>query len=341
MNKKNWLLLFFACAIAFTSFNSCKKDNDEDTGGDTGPTEWRRSVVFDGQRRSGAASFATSGSGAAAYVVGGYTSAGFVSDAFKFDGSTWAPIASFPGQSRTEAVGFSIGGKGYVGTGQSLVSGVSEDFNDFWCYNPATDEWEEIAPFPGDARYGAVAFTLGNYAYVGLGRAKQGSTDYSNFYRYNPSNNTWTSISSPFKYKKAYAFAFVIGDKAYVGGGQDGGTNVLPEDFYSFDGTEWKALNDLNRDDDSYTYDARKYAASAFTIGNYGYVVSGRNANTVTSTVWKYDPSTDSWTDKHQALSTDPREKAVGFSLDGKGYVTTGLNGSRYFDSTFEFIPVR
>ncbi|MCC2600486.1 Kelch repeat-containing protein [Sphingobacterium sp. FBM7-1] len=341
MNKKNWLLLFFACAIAFASFNSCKKDDNESESGDTGPTEWRRSVVFDGQRRSGAASFTSSGSGAAAYVVGGYTSAGFVTDAFKFDGATWAPIKEFPGQPRHEAVGFFIGGKGYVGTGHSLVNGVSEDFNDFYSYDPATNEWEEIAPFPGDARYGAVAFTLGNYAYVGLGRAKQGSTDYSNFYRYNPSNDTWTPISSPFKYKKAYAFAFVIGDKAYVGGGQDGGTNALPEDFYSFDGSEWEPLNDLNRSDDNYTYDARKYAASAFSIGNYGYVISGRNASTVTSTVWKYDPATDSWTDKHEALSSDPREKSVGFSLNGKGYITTGLNGSRYFDSTFEFIPVR
>lgn len=344
MNKKNWLLLFFACAIAFTSFNSCSKDDDDDegTGGDTGPTEWTRSVVFDGQRRSGAASFTTSGSGAAAYVVGGYTPAGFVADAFKFDGSTWAPIKSFPGQPRNEAVGFAIGGKGYVGAGQSLVDGVSKDFNDFYCYDPATNKWEEIAPFPGDARYGAVAFTLGDYAYVGLGRAKQGSNDFSNFYRYNPANDTWTSISSPFKYKKAYAFAFVIGDKAYVGGGQDGGTNALPEDFYSFDGKEWKALSDINRNDNDHTYDARKYAASAFTVGKYGYVVGGRNnANTIASTVWRYDPSTDTWTDKHQALATDPREKAVGFTLGDKGYITTGINGSKYFDSTFEFTPVR
>lgn len=342
MNKKNWLLLFFACAIAFTSFNACKKSkNESGSGGDTGPTEWRRSVVFDGQRRSGAASFTISGSAAAAYVVGGYTATGFLTDAFKFDGSTWAPIAPFPGDARHEAVGFSVGGKGYVGSGYRLVDGVSEDFNDFYSYDPATNVWEEIAPFPGDARYGAIAFTLGNFAYVGLGRAKQGSVDFSNFYKYDPSNDTWESISSPFKYKKAYAFAFVIGGKAYVGGGQDGGTNALPEDFYSFDGDKWTALKDLNRDDDDYRYDARKYAASAFTIGNYGYVVSGRNANTVTSTVWKYDPSSDSWTDKHQALITDPREKAVGFSLNGKGYISTGLNGSRYFDSTFEFTPAR
>ncbi|HLT85983.1 MAG TPA: kelch repeat-containing protein [Sphingobacterium sp.] len=339
MNKKNWLLLFFACAIAFASFNSCKKDDDDSDSGDTGPTEWRRSVVFDGQRRSGAASFTIGGSTASAFVVGGYVnpSVGLVTDGFKFDGSTWAPIAPFPGEPRHEAVGFAINGKGYIGTGRNLNN---EDFNDFYSYDPATNEWTKIADFPGEARYGAVAFSLGNYAYVGLGREKAGAADFSNVYRYDPSNNTWTRINTPFKYKKAFAFAFVIGDKAYVGGG-DAGSSALPEDFYSFDGQNWQELNDLNRSDDNYTYDARKYNASAFTIGNYGYVVSGRNASTVTSTVWKYEPSSDSWTDKHQALSTDPREKAVGFSLDGKGYVTTGVNGSRVFDNTFEFIPVR
>ncbi|KGE14403.1 Kelch repeat-containing protein [Sphingobacterium deserti] len=333
MNKKNWLLLILACAIAFTSFNSCSKDDEEDTT-DTGPTEWVRSIVFKNDPRNGAASFTLNNQ---AYVVGGFVrNEGVVNDGSSFNGSTWTDISDFPGQARQMAVGFSINGKGYIGTGST----GTDDLADFYSYDPQTNTWTEIAPFPGRARYGAVAFTLGNYAYVGLGSTKT-EAKFSDFYRYDPAANTWTEIPVPFRYKKAFAFSFVIGDKAYVGGGY-ANSPTLPEDFYSFDGTNWAPLADLNRSDDTYTYDVRKYNASAFVIGNAGYVVSGRGSGSgITSTVWKYEPGSDSWTDKHQSLPADAREKAVGFALDGKGYISTGINGAFNFDNTWQFTQVR
>lgn len=337
MNKKNWLLLFFACAIALTSFNSCSKDDNDDSSTDDGPTEWTKSVVFTGYPRSGAASFTIDGKGT--YIVGGYVNPteGIALDGRVFNGTGWSEIEDFDGPARHEAVGFAIGGKGYIGTGRNLDN---ELFRDFYQYDPNTDSWTKIQDFPGVARYGAVAFTLGNYAYVGLG-TNAGGGRLGDLYRYNPSQDEWTAVDNlPFRDKLTGAFSFVIGEKAYIGGGYSGST-VLPDGFYSFDGSSWETLPSLNRSDNDYTYDARKYNAATFVIGNYAYVVSGRNASTVTSTVWKYDPSSNSWTDKHQALSTDPREKGIGFSINGKGYVTTGVNGSRIFDTTFEFTPVR
>ena len=341
MNKKNWLLLFFACAVAFTSFSSCDKDDDiESTTGDTGPTEWTKSVVYTGDPRSGAASFSIEGKGA--YVVGGYVNprVGIAVDGNVFNGNGWSAIADFNGPARYEAVGFAINGKGYIGTGRNLDN---EFFNDFYSYNPASDSWEAVAEFPGEARSGAIAFTLGEYAYVGLG-TNEGGSRLGDLYRFDPSAGEageWEAVDNlPFKDKLSGAFVFVIGDKAYIGGGYNN-SNSLPDGFYSFDGSKWEPLPSLNRADDQYTYDARKYNAATFVIGNYGYVVSGRNANSVTSSVWKYDPSSRSWTDKHQALSTDPREKAIGFSMNGKGYVVTGVNGSLVFDNMYEFTPVR
>ncbi|WP_437920159.1 Kelch repeat-containing protein [Sphingobacterium sp. LRF_L2] len=338
MNKKNWLLLILACAVAFTSFNSCKKDNDDDST-DTGPTEWTKSVVFKNAPRSGAASF-TIAEENKAYVVGGYVNptVGISLDGAAFNGTAWSNIADFTGPARHEAVGFAVGGKGYVGTGQNLQN---ELFKDFYAYNPSTNSWTEVAEFPGEARHGAVAFSLGQYGYVGLGRNVAGQ-NLGDMYRYNPMTDSWTEMENlPFVDKTSYAFSFVIGDKAYVGGGYTN-SNDLPDGFYSFDGTNWKTLNSLNRSDDSYTYDARKQRASTFVIGNYGYVVSGKGTSgSVTSTVWKYEPSTDSWTDKHQALTKDAREKAAGFSIDGKGYVVTGVSGSTVFDNMYQFTPVR
>src|SRR5690606_33211579 len=258
---------------------------------------------------------------------------GVVNDGAAFDGNTWSDITDFPGQARQLAVGFAIDGNGFVGTGST----GSEDLQDFYKYNVAKKEWTKIADFPGKARYGAVAFAIGGYGYVGLGATKSDAM-FSDFYRYDPKTDTWTAIDAPFKWKKAFAFSFVIDGKAYVGGG-NANSSALPEDFYSFDGTEWKALSNLNRDDANNTYDARKSHAASFVIGKRGYVVSGRSGNSISSSVFEYDPSSDTWNDNRTALTTDSREKAIGFALKGVGYITTGVNSSFIFDSTFAFRP--
>jgi len=133
------------------------------------------------------------------------------------------------------------------------------------------------------------------------------------------------------------AFAFVIGNKAYVGGGID--NNQYPDDFYSFDGTNWAKVASLKSDKDP-VYDLTRQAASAFVIGNYGYVVGGKKS-AVLNTTWKYDPAKNEWVNKHQALPQNAREGAVAFSIDSKGYLTTGANGSFRFDDTWVFTPVR
>lgn len=334
MNNRNWLASFLIGVIAITSFQACKKDDETTSTADTGPTEWTRSTVFPEDPRNGAASFVLGGQG---YVVGGYHQHNHTTfdDAWSFNGTQWTARPDFPDK-RYNAVGFAVNGKGYVGTGYDRDNG--DALNTFYSYDPNTNDWTAIADFPGEARFGAVAFTLGNYAYVGLGETPTNKT-FSDFYRYNPSNDTWTSVPTPFSYKKSYAFTFVIGDKAYVGGGLS--NNQLPEDFYSFDGTTWTPLRNLNRQDNDHTYDVRRHSTGAFSVGNYGYVVSGRGLTGVIANVWKYDPASDTWTGQHQALQGTAREKGVAFALDGKGYITTGSNGSVYLDDNWQFVPVR
>ncbi|HMR19639.1 MAG TPA: kelch repeat-containing protein [Sphingobacterium sp.] len=331
MNNKNWLFIFLACTFALT-FNACKKSEDSDTT-DTGPTEWVKSTVFTGDPRSNAAYFQIGDKG---YIVGGILKNNArVNDAWQFSNSQWSPIADFPGEARHSAIGFSVGNKGYVGLGYNGTNALS----DFYEYDPATNTWTEVtAELPVDkARYGAVAFSLGNAGYVGLGSTETGK-NLSDMYRFNPSTKTWTVVPAQFKSKRANAFAFVIGNKAYVGGGMD--NNQFPEDFYSFDGENWAELNPINRSDDNYTYDITRQSTATFAIGNYGYVVGGRK-NSVLGNVWKYDPATDSWTDKHQAFLGSYRESAASFSIGGKGYVVTGMNGTAKFDDNWVFTPVR
>jgi hypothetical protein len=52
---------------------------------------------------------------------------------------------------RSGAVGFSIGYKGYIGTG--LHPNDYSNLKDFWEYNPAANTWTQKADFGGTARH--------------------------------------------------------------------------------------------------------------------------------------------------------------------------------------------
>ena len=72
---------------------------------------------------------------------------------------TWTQKANFPGTLRTDAVGFSIGTKGYLGTGGVAAGGPF--FNDFWEYDPSNNTWTAKANFGGSARFRATGFSIG------------------------------------------------------------------------------------------------------------------------------------------------------------------------------------
>src|SRR5262245_18554267 len=78
--------------------------------------------------------------------------------------NTWKRKADFGGTARHGAVGFSIGSKGYIGTG-------FDDSNrkDFWEYDPATNAWTQKADFGGVARSFAPGFSIGSKGYIGTG----------------------------------------------------------------------------------------------------------------------------------------------------------------------------
>src|SRR5947207_9637065 len=65
----------------------------------------------------------------------------------------WLQKADAGSSPRALAVGFSIGDKGYIGTGSPFDNTYLDDF---WEYDPATDTWTQKADFAGGARMGAV-----------------------------------------------------------------------------------------------------------------------------------------------------------------------------------------
>ena len=81
----------------------------------------------------------------------GYNVVTIYKDFWEYDPATdtWTQKADFGGTARTGAVGFSIGSKGYIGTGHMIGSLLQKDF---WEYDPAANTWTQKADFGGTAR---------------------------------------------------------------------------------------------------------------------------------------------------------------------------------------------
>src|SRR5580765_3677596 len=81
--------------------------------------------------------------------------------------NTWTQKADIGTNNRFDAVGFSISGKGYVGTG---YGGYYDGYyQDFWEYDPDLDAWTQKADFGGGIRRAAIGFSIGNKGYIGTG----------------------------------------------------------------------------------------------------------------------------------------------------------------------------
>lgn len=341
MNKKNWLFLLLAFVVTMSVFSSCKKNDDDDSDED----EWFQKAAFKGPITSSAASFMINN---IAYITtGATTTAGgktaYVAETYAYDAAsnTWTEKKTFPGSARIGAIGFSIGNIGYVGAGNDGTNNLT----DFYKYDPTSNTWSAIAPLP-IAVNSAVAFSINGVGYVGTGSTtiSSGKSNTSAFFKYNPTANAWEAIADiPYTEKPNAAFSFVVNNVAYVGGGATAGGTAI-KDFYKFDPSKanpWEKLNDLNRDDNSYTYNLTRSNASAFVINGTPFVVGGSNGTTGTAinSVWKYNVAGDYWTSDNGAFAGSARKNAVGFAVGNNGYITTGENGSR-FDDTWMFTPI-
>lgn len=307
---------------------ACKKDKKED------PKEWVKGSDFEGVPRSAAAGFVING---ITYITTGYNVDNKrLKDLWYYDGvkNNWYPLknADFPGKERNAAVAFVVNGKGYVGGGFDGTNSL----NDFYEFNPDTKTWKIIAEFPGQARNSAVAFSGNGKGYVGCGSSDIG--DLKDFYSYDPVTNTWDKASSIPGSKRVNPFTFTINGIIYVGGGKNNGAYLA--DFWKFDpksANPWSQLKDLTRDDGDYKYSIGREMAATFVLGDRGFIVGG-SAGSVLASTWAYNPSIDAWKE-YQAFGGTAREAAIGFSYNGKGYVTTGRNGGLRFDDMWVFTP--
>ncbi len=248
----------------------------------------------------------------------------------KFDVSNhWCREIDFKGTPRFGAVGFSIGGKGYVGTGVDFSATVH---NDFWEFDPDINTWTIKRPFPGPARIDAVGFSIGNKGYIGTGQNNLAGILYKDFYAYDAAADLWTQIADCGTTPRKNAFCFVIGNKGYVGAGSGGNIVGSLTDFYEYDPdiNVW-TLKDSNI--------VARAGAAGFSIGNKGYAGIGILGGILSNDFTEYDPILNTWTIKAHFPGIS-RMDGVGFSIGNYGYIGLGLDSdNKNYNDFYEFDP--
>ncbi len=246
----------------------------------------------------------------------------------------WVELSDFDGVPRSDAVGFTIGDKGYLGTGYNDDGRLK----DFWEYDPVKNAWTQKADLPGVARNGAVGFGTDTKGYIGTGY--DGENKLNDFWEFDPSTNTWTQKADFGGTARYGAIGMAINNKGYIGSGYDG--NYL-KDFWQYDPATdtWTKKVSIGG--------SKRRDASCFVIDGKGYVVDGIDNGTYENDFWMYDPSTDTWTEKRKISnatdqSYDDKYTSItgiskaAFAVNGMGYLVGG--SGTIAKTVWEYDPV-
>ncbi|HML84169.1 MAG TPA: kelch repeat-containing protein [Bacteroidales bacterium] len=229
--------------------------------------------------------------------------------------SFWVQKADLCDFTRYAAVGFAIGGTGYVCGGRS--NDIVKYLNDLWAYDPISDTWSQKADFPAEARSFSVGFALMNKGYLGLGGRSLGTVlkYFDDFWEYDPITNCWTQKNNFPGGARTGAFAITSNNSGYV----IAGTVEQPfSDVWQYNpiSDQWVQKGDFPG--------VAKTTLAGFSIADSVYISSCDTWNGGNE-FWLYNTSTDTWTPKTPIPL--PRYGALGFSIGNYGYVGTGDQG--------------
>ena len=254
-----------------------------------------------------------------------YKSKTLVKYELKSDGSwdkLYVESALYDGGSVTGAVSFTIGSTAYIGTG-SHSSATYQWFS----YKPALDfdgdnstfPWYQLSDAPTIQRTGAIAFSIGNRGYFGLGKDIDGNF-LKDFWEFRPTSvpgndeidgrdGTWVRKEDFPGEARQNAVAFVIGSQGYVGTGDnivgdmetDAGSGIISgqtfSDVYRYDpfNDKWRKIADYQTYKPDYNTPkaitrACGFSGSTISVGYIGFGIDPYVIPRAQKDYWKYQP---------------------------------------------------
>jgi N-acetylneuraminic acid mutarotase len=258
---------------------------------------WSQKPNFPGPERYGAVSFVIGNSG---YVATGGNDFGYLDDLWQYNpvSGNWIQKIGLPNGSaqhenqRTEAFGFVINNKIYLGGGNGFVFGANSTnniaFYDLWQFDPLSNSWTTKADCPDfTGKNLSIAVAMNGKGYVGLGCNVDQTVNHKNFWEYEPVTDTWTSKAAFPTDFTVDAASFVIDTTIYVVGGVNlnpvGASNQVYK--YETGSNTWTQLASYNGG----------AVAGPFCIstGTRAFIGGGYNSSLVPrNDVWEFGAST-------------------------------------------------
>jgi N-acetylneuraminic acid mutarotase len=290
---------------------------------------WTQKANLPAKGRRGATGFSIGTKGYIGTGETNYTQSGYelANDFWEWDQmtNTWIQKSDFLGTPRSGAIGFSIGTKGYIGTGKHM--------DDFWEWDQLTDTWSQKADFAGGGRDVAVGFSIGTKGYIGTGDGNityNGTTCMQDFWEWDQTSDTWTR-KADFIGARAGAVGFSMNSKGYLGLGMNS-TYVDMQDFL-----EWDPSTNVWIQRANFGGKPREVAIG-FSIGMKGYIGVGMNDSnfvvTYQSDFWEYAPATGGTAvinvvENNATLEVFPNPASnavtINFSASAKGKLTLNI----------------
>lgn len=294
-------------------------------------SSWRKLNNFPGGDRYKGAAFAINGKG---YVgLGAKISNQMQNDMWQYTPSmdSWVRVADFPGLARLYPTVFYDSEYGYVGGGQSLDNSSQIPYVDFYKYNPAANNWMQIADAP-----------LVEKSYPGYSVSTSGGQHFANLktgylYKYLSSSNSWSEAylsASGTIYRSAQSFS--INDRIFIiGGCNNDVTNGTNNEVWEYNRT----TNTMIRKADF--PGISRYGGFSFSIGKYGYMGCGvfyifNGTIQYLTDVFRYNSENDTWV-KIDQFPGGYKLTSMSFVIGSKGYVAAGFNQNTLTSDVWEF----
>lgn len=211
--------------------------------------------------------------------------------------------------------------------------------------------WKKVESFGGTGRVGAVTFTIGDVAYVGLG-IDQYANELKDFWTCTLTGQDliWQRAETlPDDFKPRYgATAFSDGTSAFVGLGYaqnaaagGSGKSEYFKDFWKYTpGQGWVKLTDFPGTPRQYAlgFYVPKAGGRGKAYVAYGYYSDGNDKVGAMKDWWEYDLDTDTWTEMNEVFG-DKRAGACVAVIGETAYIFTGADGSSYPNDVIKFTP--
>ena len=282
-------------------------------------SRWTRMKDFPGSPRIFGATFEINGQG---YIGLGSGEAFdyWYKDFWKYDptNDNWTQLPDFPGQARSKFVTLIINSKAYIigGIVDHYNTGLSEELNEVWEFDPSTNLWTRKNDFPGGKRQVAFGFVINNTGYFGGG--KNSTTGEKNdFWKYNSNTDNWTQLNNaPYYLRGEGVLALTNGTDGYV----------LTEncDLGCSNRFLWKydRLNDVWLDMPDTPYRYRE--VTGFSLNDKFYVATGIDSNWPGSRAFfEYNINSASWKAGYE-FKGQGRRTASSFAIGNYGYILLG-----------------